>query len=365
MIALDEPLLLPLSGLAVGAIIGFAARSARFCTLAAIERYWYGGDSGGLRGWALLTATATLATMALALSGVIDITSTHFASAPFNPIAVLVGATAFGFGMALVGTCGFGAAVQLGGGSLRHLVVIVIIALAGLSMQFGALANMRLALFEPLAITGGGMGGLVDWLEPVVGRTGGLVVGLVIAAAVAVWALSGRALREQPRLLAASLVIGFAVAAGWWITTFLADRSMHPQPMESASFIAPFGELVMSLALTIGRAPGYAAGLALGVVVGAAIAAVRWDDVRWEACDDARELGRHLVGASLMGAGGVLALGCTIGQGVTGFTVLAISAPIALAGFIIGARMGLAMLIEGSVFQAFAATRRREPQAGE
>ncbi len=109
------------------------------------------------------------------------------------------------------------------------------------------------------------------------------------------------------------------------------------------------GQLLLSLTSLTGSLPDYGVGLVIGVVIGSALAA-RWDnDVRWEACDDARELSRHLIGACLMGVGGVLAAGCTIGQGISAVSVLAVSAPIVLACIYLGARIGLTWLLEGSL----------------
>jgi hypothetical protein len=98
----------------------------------------------------------------------------------------------------------------------------------------------------------------------------------------------------------------------------------------------------------------------VGVFLGAAAAAFLADDIRWEACDDARELGRHLLGAFLMGTGGIFAMGCTIGQGVSAFSLLSISAPIVVLSIALGARIGLSILVEGSAF-GFLRTGRHEP----
>jgi hypothetical protein len=109
----------------------------------------------------------------------------------------------------------------------------------------------------------------------------------------------------------------------------------------------PPGDLLLNIISPTSRVPDYGMGLALGVVAGAAIVARLGDDMHWEACDDARELSRHLLGAFLMGTGGVLAAGCTIGQGVSAVSVMAVSAPIVFASICLGARFGLVWLLEG------------------
>jgi len=118
--------------------------------------------------------------------------------------------------------------------------------------------------------------------------------------------------------------------------------------LEAGSFVLPPGEIIFSLIAVTGRIPDYGMGLVVGVVLGASLVAALRGDMRWEACDDARELNRHLLGAFLMGTGGVLAGGCTIGQGVSAASTLALSAPIVFISILIGARIGLRFLVEGS-----------------
>ena len=121
---------------------------------------------------------------------------------------------------------------------------------------------------------------------------------------------------------------------------------------------------MMQIILVTGALPDYGVGLMVGVFLGAAVAAWRADAMRWEACDDARELGRHLAGAFLMGTGGVFALGCTIGQGVSAVSALALSAPLAMISIVVGARIGLSFLLEGTFF-GFLSRRESGSQAAE
>jgi len=120
--------------------------------------------------------------------------------------------------------------------------------------------------------------------------------------------------------------------------------------IEAGSFVVPVGDVIIQFAAFTGVLPDYGVGLVVGVALGAAAVAWKRNDVRWEAGDDARELGRHISGAFLMGVGGVFAMGCTNGQGVAGSSALAVSAPVAMLFTILGARMGLNYLLEGSVW---------------
>jgi hypothetical protein len=133
------------------------------------------------------------------------------------------------------------------------------------------------------------------------------------------------------------------------MTSSFRQSSFDPVQLEAGSFVLPPGELLFQLIAVVGTTPDYGVGMVVGVVIGAFLTAKVRNDIRWEACDDAHELGRHLGGAFLMGTGGVFAMGCTIGQGVSAMSVMAISAPIVFASILLGARLGLSYLLEGSL----------------
>jgi len=351
----EAPWSMPLWGLAIGLLLGALARTTHFCTLAALERHWYAGDSRGLRTWMTMTLAAIVATQALGAAGAIDTGSIAYLSAPFNPLASVLGGLAFGLGMAMVGTCGFGALVQLGGGNLKALVVVTTIGLSALATQRGVLAVVRERAIEPLAIAlPGGSQSLPALAERVSGVAIGHVVASLVIVSFAAWILRDRAFRRDHAALATGTALGLLVAIGWWVTTHGAEAQLRPVALEGASFVRPPSELLFHLTIQTGLVPRYSVGLVLGVVLGAVLVAARRHDMRWEACDSARELGRHLAGATLMGVGGVLALGCTIGQGVSAFSVLALSAPITFASMIVGARVGLGWLLgDDSLFRRF------------
>ena len=145
-------------------------------------------------------------------------------------------------------------------------------------------------------------------------------------------------------MLVSALLLGAAVSGGWLVTGVLADPfSAHR--VESLTFVAPIGRvLLVAMGESITNA-AFAVMSVFGVVAGSFAVATARDEFRWEAFDDQREMRRHMLGAVLMGIGGVLARGCTIGQGMSAFSMLALSAPIAIVAMMIGARIGLAYLI--------------------
>jgi uncharacterized protein len=364
MSLLESAWSLPFAGLVIGAVIGFVARRNHFCTMSSLERHWYAADSTGLRSWVLAAAVALILTQSMHALGWVDISSSFYLTEPLPIAGTIVGGLMFGFGMALVGTCGFGAIIRLGGGNMRALVVLTGIALAALAAQRGILGHLRVSLLDPVSVDLSSIGG--QSVGAIASHLGGfdltLPVAIIAALLLLYWVFRDAAFRRNREKLASGLVIGGGIAAGWFVTSYLSDRLFDPVQLEAGSFVMPLGDAMLQIITVTGVLPDYGVGLAGGVLIGAAACAWRSNDMRWEACDDARELSRHLLGAFLMGTGGVFALGCTIGQGVSAVSVLAISAPIAMASIAFGARMGLGYLLEGSAF-AFMQRHeeRREP----
>lgn len=347
----DSPWSLPLAGLLIGTIMGLTARWNHFCTLSALERHWYGDDSNGLRSWVLAAATALLTTQLLLAAGVIELNDSFYLGSDLSILGAVAGGFLFGIGMALVGTCGFGALVRLGGGSMRSLIIVIAIGLAALTAQRGILGRLRHAYIEPLSIDLSPVDSqsVAAIVTEVTGRSLQLPVALLCCGVLFYWIFSCSKFREDKRAILTGMLIGLCVTAGWLATSGLTDVLYRQVQIESASFVMPPGELVLSLIAVTGMIPDYGIGLVVGVVLGAAIAAMVKKDVHWEACDDARELSRHLGGAFLMGTGGVLAAGCTIGQGVSAASTMAISAPIVFFSICLGAKLGLNYLLEGSL----------------
>lgn len=333
-----------------GFVLGYAGRRARFCTLGAIEDATYCRDWTRLRAWALAAACATAATQAMASLGVVDLGRSIYLTKDLGWLGAISGGLMFGFGMALVGTCGYGTLLRLGGGDLRALMAFLVIAVSAYAAMRGFAGMARVALIEPFrvdltAIGGQGLAG------PPAGLAAGAMIALVVTALL-VFAFADAALLRRPSLLAGALAIGAAVAFGWWGTGFAGDDPFDPARVESFSFVAPLGETLVFLMTTSGDRADFPEGAVFGVLAGAFIAARRGREFRWEAYDDSREMGRHVVGAALMGIGGVMALGCTVGQGITGVSTLSIGSFLALAGIFAGARAGLYWLIERGIAAA-------------
>jgi len=143
-------------------------------------------------------------------------------------------------------------------------------------------------------------------------------------------------------------IVGLAIASGWIGTNWVANTGFANEPIETHTFTAPVGDTLFYLMTASGNTLSFSVGSIAGVIIGAFIGSIFKGHFRWEACEDPRELKRQISGAVFMGVGAILAVGCSIGQGISAMAVLAYSAPIALISIFIGAKLGLAFLIEGS-----------------
>jgi uncharacterized membrane protein YedE/YeeE len=355
-----------LSGAAIGCVVGYAAKRGRLCTFGALEDAFMARDFRRLKVLALALALAMLASQAMILAGLLPTETIRYLPGRVPVLGIALGGLLFGLGMAMVGTCAFGSLVRLGSGDLRSLTMLALFAITALAVLRGGLAGLRLDYLEGVAISLPGgiqsdLAALVGWL---MGLDVRLPTAVLIGGALLFWSFSGGGIISRVRLLLSGVVLGLGVAAGWLFTGVLADDMALNVHAESLTFVSPVADTLHGLVIA-GR-PLWDFGIAslAGVVAGAWAASVRHDEFRWEAYDDPREMKRHMAGAALMGAGGVMAGGCTIGQGLTAGSVLALSWPVATFAMVLGARLGLAMLLEGGLMPVLGQWIRRSGPAG-
>ena len=342
---MGEPLAVALVGLAGGIVLGLAARLGRFCTLGAIEDCLYGGDTARLRMWGVAIGVAIVGTHAAIGTGLLVPQQTTYLAQSWYPAASVFGGVAFGYGMALAGNCGFGALARLGGGDLRAFLIVLVMGLAAYATLSGPFAALRVALFPPIP-TGVELSSLSHGTAAAAGLSPvltGTFTGLAIAA------LSAARARflDDPRPILWGIAVGLAIVSGWVGTAWVGQAGFAPVPVQSHTFAAPLGETMLWIMTASGGGLGFGVGSVTGVLAGAFMGSLLKGQVRWEACEDPRELRRQIVGAALMGMGAVLAVGCTIGQGLTAFSLLAWSAPVTFAAVFAGCALGLRQLITG------------------
>ncbi len=350
-----SPWTLTLAGAVIGAACGFTARRARLCSFGAIEDVWIGGDSRRLRIFGLALAVALLGTQMLVWSGLLTPALSTYVPNAIPWFAILLGALLFGVGMALVGTCGFGSLVRLGAGDLRSLIVMIVFGAAAYATLRGMLAPLRIDGLERIAVA---VPGSVQGDLPSVLRWLGLGDVRLPLAAMAFLILTGAVLidprlRRSPRLLMAGLTLGLGVVLGWWATGVAIDEFAANPRAQSLTFVSPVGRALYAVLTTPAGLLDFGIGTIVGVVCGSFASALFDAEFRWEAFDDHHEMRRHLLGAVMMGGGGILAGGCTIGQGVSAGSMMALSWPLAIAGMMLGARLGIAFLMEGSIRNIF------------
>ena len=333
-----------LIGLVGGIALGLAARIGRFCTLGAIEDLLYGGDDRRLRMWALAIGTAILGTHLATTTGYFDLAQSAYLDRVWNPVGTIIGGLMFGYGMALSGNCGYGALARLGGGDLRAFVIVLVMGLSAYFVMSGPLAHARVWLFT--VETGATRPQGFSQLAEKVGLPSaalGIAVGLILL----LWPLLNNQMRSSKSHIAWGVVVGLAVCSGWIGTYWVATTGFEAERIETHTFAAPIGDTIFYSMTASGNALSFSVGSVCGVILGSVLGSCAKGHFRWEACEDPRELRRQIFGAALMGPGAILAVGCSVGQGIAAFSVLSYSAPVAFAAIFLGAAFGLRQLITG------------------
>ena len=343
-------------GFVLAFVFGLVAAKSNFCTMGAVSDIVNMGHWGRLRMWLLAIAVAIVGTSLLAYTGQVDLTK----SVPQRPLlpwlSLAVGGLLFGVGMTLAGGCANKNLVRLGGGSVRSLVVLVFMGIASYMTLKGLFGQWRAGLLDPVNINLGERGWSDQGLATALARFAGIdaKAALLVMSAVCVLGLlafvfKDRRFRANTVQIAGGLVLGALVAAGWYVTGHLGYGenpetletvyfATNTRTLESLSFVAPLAYTLELLMLWTDKSLHLSFGIAsvLGVVAGSAAYALATRSFRWEGFASMTDLRNQLVGAMLMGFGGVTALGCTIGQGLSGLATLAIGSFIAVAGIVAG-----------------------------
>ncbi len=344
--SLGDSNLVALFGLLGGIILGLAARVGRFCTLGAIEDLLYGGSDLRLRMWILAIGASIVGSFALIGGGALEAETSFYFSIRWMPVASILGGLMFGYGMALSGNCGYGAIARLGGGDLRSFVIVLVMGVSAYVVLAGPLAPLRNWIFPQIDVTSPVPPGIAHYIGSWTGMPVA-PIGITIGVLMMIGALWSSELRQDKVALFWSLMVAVAVISGWAGSQWVATNGFDGLQVVSHSFSAPVGETILFAMNGSVRPLSFAVGSVAGVWLGAFAGSMIKGHFRWEACEDPRELRRQIVGAIIMGAGAILAIGCTVGQGITAFSLLAISAPVTFLAIFAGAALGLRQLIEG------------------
>ncbi len=342
---------------ALAVIFGAIAQRTHFCTMGAVSDILTMGDWSRMRMWVMAMGVAMIGFNAMVALGWVQAANTVYAGPRFIWLSALVGGALFGIGMVLASGCGSKTLVRIGGGNLKSMVVFVVLGIAAFATMRGLTAVIRVNTVDAVAVevaAGQDLPSLLAATTGVAKGTLAAVIGIGLGGLMLVWSLVRREGRSADNLLG-GLGIGAAVAALWWVSGRLGHLVEHPQTlqeaflatnsqrMESMTFVAPIAYTIDWLIFFSDKSKVLTIGIVTtaGVIVGSAIVALASRTFRWEGFRDARDTANHLVGAALMGVGGVTAMGCTIGQGLSGLSTLSLTSFVAVVGILLGAVAGL------------------------
>jgi uncharacterized protein len=342
---------------ALAAVFGALAQRTHFCTMGAVADIVNMGDWARMRMWLLAIGVAMIGFNAMVAAGWVQAGQSIYAGSRLIWLSNVVGGLLFGFGMVLASGCGSKTLVRIGEGNLKSLVVFFVAAVAAYATMRGIVAVARVASIDRVAAelpAGQDLPSLLAAAGLGAKATLALVLGLAIGGGLIVFVLA-RAEGRSGDVLLGGLGIGAVIVGVWWVSGRLGHLAEHPvtleevfiatnsQRMESLTFVAPLAYTVDWLILFSDKSKVLTIGIVttLGVIAGSALVALATKRFRWQGFANTEDTANHLVGAVLMGVGGVTAMGCTIGQGLSGVSTLALGSFIALAGIVAGAVLAL------------------------
>lgn len=343
--------------LVLGILLGGVGQASRFCVRGALADWVEGKGPGRFFSWMLAVAVGAVCVQALISLNVFDASRSLPWSARFMWASSLVGGMVFGFGMILADGCPQRSLVKAGSGNLKALVTLVVIAIAALMTLRGLFAGVRVSVLDPWSTQLAGSQDLGSVLARATALSPGAMRWAIVVAGIVAILLLARRFRSrlQPAHWWGGVAVGLLVAAAYFLTGSLGFIAEHPETLEPAwlgtaskrpeglSFAAPLAHSLDLLTLWTDKSTVATFGvmLSLGVLAGS-FASAKWrKDYKLESFRTPRELGAHVVGGILMGFGGITALGCSIGQGVTGLAMLSAGAVVAVAGIVAGALLAL------------------------
>ncbi len=353
-------------GFVLGMMFGGTAQKTYFCTMGAISDIYFIGDWNRFRSWMLAMAVAMISSQTLHLFGVLDLSASIYLSPTLGWAGAIIGGLLFGFGMTLGGGCGNKTLVRLGAGNLKSLVVALVIGVFAYMTLRGLIGLARVELESVTAIDLAARDmtaqGIPDFLVAMgvadtVARWGSVIV---VAGGTLWFCLKSQSFRDSKPDLFSGVIIGLLVTAAWYVTGVIGFDDFEPTPLASFSFVAPVGESLQYLMTFTGSTINFGIAVVGGIIFGSFVVAKSSGDFHLESFTDSSDMVRHIFGGALMGTGGVMALGCTVGQGITGMSTLALGSVIALLSIIGGGIFGMKYLEEGSLEGACKALFERE-----
>jgi uncharacterized membrane protein YedE/YeeE len=344
----NGPQWLAIGGLVIGFLFGAIVYRTNFCTMGSVSDIVNLGDWRRFRAWVLAAVTALVGAQVLHGIGTVDLTKSMYLGATFNWLGYIVGGLIFGFGMVFAGGCPSRNLSRAGGGDMRALLTLVVVGLFAYMTIGGIIGPGRAWLEQATSVA---LAAPTQSIGDLLNRFVGIGQGRVAASAIIV--LAGLAycfkdteFRTSPVHVWSGIGVGLCAVAGWALTGLafddLADRPTAPI---SLTYVRPTGDAIEWLQrYTAGPMPGFGVATVFGAILGAFATAKAMGRFRLSTFSDTGDTLRNLIGAAMMGIGGVMALGCTVGQGITGVSTLALGSFVTFAAIVVGAVVGLKAL---------------------
>jgi uncharacterized protein len=340
-------------GLILGLLFGAVGQATRFCVRGAIADWYIFRGPSRFIAWVMAIAIGALCVQLLIAGGLLDATRTLAWANRLPWASYLFGGVLFGFGMVLSGGCPQRSLVKAGAGNLKAVVTLLVVAIVALMTLRGMLAEVRVSVFDAWSVQLGGPQDLGSLVSSPLGLSASAVRWAITALLLAgVLALTWRLRRTLDLSMAAGgAIVGLLLGGALYLTGHVGFVAEHPETLEPAwlgtqsrrpeglSFSAPLGHLLDLVTLWTDKSTvlSYGVVVALGVLVGSFVTARLRGDFKFEMFSSPREFGNHVAGGVLMGFGGVTALGCSVGNGVTGLALLSAGSVLAVAGIVAGA----------------------------
>ncbi|WP_342732468.1 YeeE/YedE family protein [Bradyrhizobium sp. B117] len=334
--------LVVLAGLVIGLVYGAVGLLSGFCLMSSMRGWLTKGDGRLVRSYALAIAVAIAASQLLAGNGMVDLGKSIYLQPTFSVPVLFLGGLLFGYGMVLSNGCGSRALVLLGRGNLRSFVVVIVLGIAAQMTLKGLVAPARIAMVQASQMTVNANS--LPSLLATLGFTEAVARALAAAAivlALVLFAFAHPPFRRSPGQIAAGIIVGLLVAGGWYVTGYLGADDFNPVPVTSLTFIAPIADSLQYAMLSTGLTLNFGIATVAGVFTGSLVTALATGRFHLEGYSSPRHMLRSGGGGALMGIGGVMAFGCSIGQGLTGLSTLALGSFVAVAGIVLGTTAGL------------------------
>ncbi len=347
-------------------VFGAVANRTHFCTMGSISDWINIGIKTRLRTWMLAMAIALVASQIMQALGWVDLRQSIYLTTNFTWLGYVVGGFLFGVGMTIGSGCGQRTLVRVGGGNLKSLIVLLVMGITAYMTLRGLLAFVRIEFVSAASID------LAEWgladqsIAAIVGQWFGInrqfvlyALTAIIGLGVAYFVFKDSAYRRDIENIVTATVVGVLAAGAWYVTGVIGNDEFEPVPLEALSFIAPSGNTINYLMTYTGATINFGIAVVLGVIAGSMLYSILTRTFRIESFASRHDLIAHLSAGVLMGFGGVLALGCTIGQGISGMSTLALGSLMALVSIIFGSAFTIKMqyhLIDDSFGRAVTQT---------